>query len=151
MTTPILVVDDDPTYFELLEVAAQRVIGDRFEWSHLEDGQDVLPFLERADAGEAPWPHIVLLDLRMPRMGGLEVLQKLEADPRFRRIPIGLMSSSDIPGEIRRAYEAGANFYVTKPMAFRDLEALVSRLAAFWLDTARVPDHSATLDDDLLQ
>jgi CheY-like chemotaxis protein len=92
-------------------------------------------FKARAD-GE---PAFVLLDLKMPKVDGLEVLQQLKSDARLKHIPVVMFSSSDNPRDIRRSYELGANAYVIKPLGCGKFNETLKQIAAFWVKFNETP------------
>ncbi len=135
----LLVVDDNHADRELLKILLKRV--DRpHEVYFATDGMDALDFLHcRGPYFDAPRPNLLLLDLNMPRMNGLDLLKRLKADPEFRVIPVVMFSSSASAGDIRKAYEAHANCYVQKPANLDRAHQLIQALEAFWMDVAILP------------
>jgi CheY-like chemotaxis protein len=101
------------------------------------DGVEVLEFLfcNEVTSTDIPrtMPRLLLLDIHMPRLGGFKVLERLRADERTRRLPVVMMSSSDLETDKREAYRLGANDYVQKPMGFTETCETVSRLERDWL------------------
>jgi CheY-like chemotaxis protein len=85
-----------------------------------------------ADRETYPLPKLVVMDIKMPRRSGFEVLEWLKSDPLLRRIPVVIVSSSDNPMDIDRAYELGANAYMVKPMDFRAVEHLFQSITHYW-------------------
>ena len=102
-----------------------------------EDGQEALDYLR----GEGAWtgrdisetPAVVLLDLKLPRIPGLEVLRLIRADPRIRRIPIVILTSSKEEEDIAAGYDLGVNSYVRKPVDFKEFEVAIEHLGLYWL------------------
>ena len=84
-------------------------------------------------------PVVVVLDLKMPRVDGFEVLTRIKADPRLKRIPVVIFSSSREEEDIARSYELGANAYVVKPVDFREYAAALKDMASFWTRTNEPP------------
>ncbi len=121
----ILSVDDDDNDAFLLR-SALRAKGFAGTVNYAMNGEEAIAHLEAA--GEAGFPHLVLLDLKMPRMNGLEVLQWMRAREETRDLPVVMFTSSDHREDIRKAYAYGANYYVVKPAIYDDLTALVDRL-----------------------
>ena len=107
------------------------------------DGQQALDYLFREGefAGRAgsDLPTVVLLDVNLPRVSGLEVLERLRADPRTRLLPIVILTSSDEEQDRLRSYENGANSFVRKPLDFAELAETVARLGIYWLATNEPP------------
>jgi CheY-like chemotaxis protein len=99
------------------------------------DGEEALDYLfrRRVYAGRTPGNPIVLLaDLKMPKVDGLEVLRQVKSDPALKGIPVVMLTSSREEGDLLRSYELGVNAYVVKPVEFSDFVAAVSRLGGFW-------------------
>ena len=107
------------------------------------DGQQALDYLfgEGEFAGRAGMdlPTVVLLDVNLPRVSGLEVLERLRADPRTRLLPIVILTSSDEERDRLRSYENGANSFVRKPLDFTEFAETVARLGVYWLATNEPP------------
>jgi len=107
------------------------------------DGQQALDYLFREGefAGRSipDFPTVVLLDVNLPRLSGLEVLERLRADPRTRLLPIVILTSSDEERDRLRSYENGANSFVRKPLSFTEFAETVARLGAYWLATNEPP------------
>jgi two-component system response regulator len=132
----VLIVEDSVDDQDLMRLAmdqAQRP----FETEFVADGQEALEWVFRrgAHAERDPWsfPALILLDLKLPLVGGLEVLRALRQDPEGRRIPVVVLTTSAMPSDILQAYELGANAFVQKPAKFQELVALVQAIQAFWL------------------
>jgi CheY-like chemotaxis protein len=96
-----------------------------------------------ADRKAYPLPKLVVMDIRMPRRSGFEVLEWVKHDPRLRRIPIVIVSSSANPADINRAYELGANAYMVKPVNYREVERLFQSLTHYWGLECAKPDLEA--------
>ncbi len=107
----------------------------------LRDGVEALDYFfgrgtEAAQSAEET-PRLILLDLKLPKVGGLEVIQALKGDPRTRRIPIVVFTSSSEPQDLSRSYDLGANGYLVKPVDFAQLSELIRLLGAYWLRVNR--------------
>ena len=130
----ILLVEDSQRDAELVLAALteNRLVN---EVVHVRDGADALDYLHRRGefatrgAGE---PAVVLLDLKMPRVDGLEVLHQMKADPLLRLIPVVVMTSSREEGDVLGSYELGVNAYVVKPVGFPAFIDAVKQVGAFW-------------------
>jgi CheY-like chemotaxis protein len=132
----ILLVEDNEADIELTERA--------FEAEHLanrievvRDGEAALDFLfcrgEYAHRSFNTPPRLVLMDLKLPKVHGLEVLQQVKADARTRAIPIIVMTSSTEEGDLVRSYHYGVNSYIQKPVDFKDFQRIVKTLGLYWL------------------
>ena len=104
---------------------------------------EVLDYLYRGDATSGWRPDLILLDLNLPKKGGLEVLAEIKADEEFRQIPVVVLTSSSAPQDINRAYALNANRYITKPSDLSELFSVVGELGKYWTDGAKL---SAWLD-----
>ena len=104
---------------------------------HVEDGAAALDYLYGrdiyADRREFPLPHLVLLDLRLPKVDGLEVLKQVKSDDTLRAIPVVVLTTSDAERDLVMAYEYHANSYVTKPVDFTQFSNLLKDLGFYWL------------------
>ena len=107
---------------------------------HVEDGEQAMAFLSREGPyADSPRPDLILLDLEMPRMNGLEVLAAVKEHPDWRRIPVVMMTSSDKEEDVLRAYGKHANCYVTKPVDMDKFIEAVRSIEEFWLSLVRLP------------
>ena len=114
---------------------------------HLSDGEAALAYLTRTgrfgDTAAAPTPRLVLLDLRLPKMDGLDVLRALKSFPELSGIPVVILSSSAAPSDVSRAYAAHANSYLVKPTDFDRLRRMVLDLGQYWLNWNETPARIA--------
>jgi CheY-like chemotaxis protein len=105
------------------------------------DGQEAINYLrgmeKYSDRQTYPLPQLIVMDIKMPRKSGFEVLDSVKHDPLLRRIPIVIVSSSDNPSDINRAYELGANAYMVKPMNFKAVEHLFESITHYWVECAK--------------
>lgn len=131
----ILVVEDDDSDFFLLERAFRKnhITNPIFR---VKDGLDGLHYLqgsgEFSDRTKYPFPDVIILDLKTPRMSGLELLAWIRDHPDCRVIPTVIMSSSEQDIDVSKAYELGANTYFVKPSTFKDLVALTRTIQDYW-------------------
>jgi CheY-like chemotaxis protein len=135
----ILVIDDSEDAVLLTREAMESTESLRI--AHVaSDGIEALRYLRRESPWErAPRPGLILLDLNMPRLDGLETLRALKADPALRHIPVIVLSVSDQPSEIRAAYAEGAAGFVCKPDDFEAFAAVVRELQDYWTLVCRLP------------
>lgn len=126
----ILLVEDNAHDAELtLRALKQRNLANRV---HLcRDGAEAIDFFDSVDAGTAP--KVVLLDLKLPKVDGLEVLQRLKRDARTKAIPVVVLTSSREEPDIEKAYSLGANSYIVKPVDFEAFARAVSDVGLYWL------------------
>jgi CheY-like chemotaxis protein len=124
----ILLVEDDPADVELtLRALSRHNLANRVHT--VRDGAEAIDYLF---AG-APLPKVVLLDLKLPKVNGLEVLRHIKADARTHRVPVVMLTSSREAPDIAEAYELGANSYIVKPVEFESFVKAVSDLGLYWL------------------
>lgn len=145
----ILLAEDDAVVAELVlhtlatHTPAPRVV-------HVRDGVEALDFLYSREQYEhrAPGnPSVVLLDLKMPRVDGFEVLRQVKNDRQLRGTPMVILTSSQEERDVRASYQLGANAYVVKPVEFRRFAFVLQHLETFWLGVnTPPPDHSSTMD-----
>ena len=134
--TVVLIVEDCPNDQALMKLAiAEAKVS--FEIVVVADGQQALDWLFRrgthAERDDQVYPALVLLDLKLPLLSGLDVIKALREDPKGQLIPVLILTTSEMPSDIRNAYAAGANAYLQKPMGFPALVSMVEAIQAFWL------------------
>lgn len=140
----VLLVEDTPEDAELTTRALKKHgLANNLVW--LKNGAEALDFLFAggAYAGrkiDKP-PKVILLDLRMPLVNGIEVLRRLKADERTRRIPVVVLTSSKEEVDIKECYQLGVNSYISKPVAFDEFAKVVSELGMYWLLVNRIPSE----------
>jgi CheY-like chemotaxis protein len=139
MTRPryILVADDNDNDLQLTLMALKRG-GQSHEVAVAHDGVEVLDYLHCRGSFESRHrqnPDIILLDLKMPRMDGMDVLRAIRSDADLRMIPVVMLTSSREDEDVRKCYQLGVNAYVVKPVDFQQFMAVVQETEAFW--TAR--------------
>ena len=138
----ILIVEDNPQD-EMLMLRALRKANVANRIDIVRDGQQALDYLfgegEFAGRAATELPAVVLLDIGLPRLSGLEVLERLRADPRTRLLPVVILTSSDEERDRLKSYQNGANSFVRKPVAFAEFAEMVVRLGFYWLATNDPP------------
>jgi DNA-binding response OmpR family regulator len=132
----ILLVEDDANDAETTTIAlSESKVRNKCFW--VRDGQEALEFMSctgpYAQRDPARMPKVILLDLKMPKVGGLDVLRTLKADERTRSVPVVIMTSSSQESDVAESYDLGANAYVVKPVNFTEFSAVVGQLGMFWL------------------
>lgn len=134
---PILLVEDNPMDLDLTKRAFKaRHLINRIEIAR--DGEEAIAWIPRWEAGE-PQPLIILLDLKLPKVNGLEVLRTIKEHPKYTVIPIVVLTSSSEDADIQKAYKLGANSYILKPVNFDKFIAVASEIEIYWLATTTLP------------
>ena len=128
----VLLVEDNPDDLELaLHAFKQNRVSDRIQVAR--DGAEALQLLFAAADTESHLPRVVLLDMKLPKVDGLEVLRRLRADPRTRRLPVVMLTASAQEHDIIESYELGVNSYIVKPVEFKRFSETVVQLGLYWL------------------
>ncbi len=128
--SPILLVEDNPMDVDLtLRAFKRRKITNPVVVAR--DGEEALAFIPRWEAGE-PLPLVILLDLKLPRVGGLEVLRRLKEHPTFRAIPVVVLTTSGEDSDVKTAYGLGANSYIVKPVEFDKFMEVAAQIELYW-------------------
>ncbi len=146
MITTLLLADDDPDDRMLFRDALEEA-----RWAvHLrevEDGVELIDYLQRrgkyADPADSPRPGVILLDLKMPGLGGLQALEVIKQTEFLCRIPIVVLTTSSAEEDITGAYDLGANSYVVKPSSFSTLVEIMQSLEKYWLEVVTLPPTGA--------
>ena len=138
----LLLIEDQPSDAELaLRALEDLELGGRIQL--VEDGAEALDFVfgrgEYAHRSSTNGPGLILLDLKLPKVSGHEVLRELKSDERTRQIPVIVLSSSKEDRDVERCYEMGLNSYVVKPVDFGRFTETVQRIGTYWLDTNERP------------
>ena len=132
----ILLVEDNEAHAELV-IRGMRDQQVANLIHHVLDGEQALDYLFArgafANHGKNPRPNLILLDLRLPRVDGLEVLKTIKTTPHLLRIPVVILTSSDAETDIARSYDYHANSYVVKPLDFKTFTKLMKDLGFYWL------------------
>jgi two-component system, chemotaxis family, response regulator Rcp1 len=137
----VLLVEDNPGDVDLVTDAVRDFACDV---SVASDGVEAMRFLRKEGRhAAADAPHLVILDLNLPKMSGREVLAEVKADPALKHIPVVILSSSQAPHDLLEAYRLHANCFVTKPVDLDEFLASVAAIMRFWADVAKLPNASA--------
>ncbi|WP_346830482.1 response regulator [Pseudomonas abietaniphila] len=147
MLKPILLVEDNPNDLELTLVALERSQLAN-EVIVLRDGVEALDYLFRRNQYQdrvAGNPAVLLLDLKLPRLDGLEVLKAIRESDELRSIPVVMLTSSREEPDLQRAYSLGVNAYVVKPVEFKEFVSAISDLGVFWAVLNEPPPGSLRL------
>ena len=129
-TSPTILIADDDEGNAILIRENLEAAGLRNPIRHFRDGQAVLDFLLR-DPARADGPFLVLLDIRMPKVDGIEVLRRLKADANLRKVPVIMLTTTDDAREVTRCHELGCNVYLQKPVDYDRFSDAIRRLGQF--------------------
>lgn len=139
----ILLVEDNPGDIRLVEEAFMDAGVPQHVYV-VENGVEAMAFLRREGRySRAPRPDMIFLDLNLPAKDGRETLAEIKEDPSLRVIPVLILTSSQAPEDIRRAYELYANSYVVKPNTFQELVKVMRSVVGFWFEAVRLPTEEA--------
>jgi CheY-like chemotaxis protein len=138
----IVVVEDDDGHATLIERNLRRA-GLTNRVVRLRDGQEALDYFFGGTPPASDGDSVLLLDINMPRVDGLDVLRRLKADPRTAKIPTIILTTTDDPREIERCYQLGCNVYITKPVEYEAFMEAIRRLG-FFLQIVRVASNRTT-------
>ena len=129
----VLLVEDDPDHAELVRRGLEAY-GSQLQLTHVGDGESALEYLkDRAPRNTPGRPHLILLDLRLPRMDGLEVLREVKASPDLADIPCVVLTTSRAEGDMLKAYRLHANSYLLKPGDYERFVELIAGVERYWL------------------
>lgn len=135
---PILLVEDNPVDLDLtLRAFARRNLANPVHVAR--DGQEALDWIPRWETGE-PLPLVILLDVKLPRVNGLEVLRHLRENPVSQYIPVVMLTSSSEERDVRMAYQHHANSYIVKPVSFDSLMEVATQIELYWCLTNHPPN-----------
>ena len=127
---PILLIEDNPMDLDLTKRAfSKSKLINPIEVAR--DGEEALDYIAHWEAGE-PLPVVVLLDLKMPKVHGLEVLRHLKAHTRFRSVPVVVLTSSSEDHDVETAYDLGVNSYIIKPVSFEKFLKIAEQIELYW-------------------
>jgi CheY-like chemotaxis protein len=142
----VLLVEDNPDHAELIRRAFTER-GAPIALSVARHGEEALDYLfrrrEYQDPARSPRPRVILLDLRLPRVDGLDVLAQIKSSAELRGIPAVVLTTSEADSDVARAYELHANSYLVKPVDFERFEDLVGKVESYWLALNRQPSDGA--------
>ncbi len=137
----ILLVEDNPDHAEITRRCIRKLTPPP-EVQHVLHGEAALDYLFRRkpydDPAKYPWPRVILLDLRLPRLSGIEVLRTIKTHATLRQIPVVALTSSDRPQDLEAAYALHVNGYLVKPVEFKDYHRLLQDFGRFWLTWNRI-------------
>jgi CheY-like chemotaxis protein len=138
----ILLADDDPEDCLLIRDALKEVYP-KHNLQCVRDGEELLDYLcgqnQSKSTQSSPRPDLILLDMKMPRMDGREVLRMLKSNPLFRQIPVVALTTSTSEEDVAYSYDKGINSYITKPVTYRALVDIITVLCKYWFEVVELP------------
>jgi CheY-like chemotaxis protein len=138
----ILLIEDNPVDLDLtLRAFAKRKLVNPINVAR--DGAEALSWIARWETGTA-WPALILLDLKLPKVNGLEVLRQIKAHPQLRTIPVIILTTSDEDTDMQKAYAIGANSYIVKPVDFDKFMDVAAQVELYWCVLNKLPPRQAT-------
>ncbi len=130
LNQPILLVEDNPVDLDLtLRAFKTRKLTNPIEIAR--DGEEALAYIEKWKNGETV-PVLILLDLNLPKVNGLEVLEAIKKHPEFRTIPVVVLTTSFESGDVKKSYQLGANSYIVKPVSFDKFIEVATQIELYW-------------------
>src|SRR5688572_9293559 len=141
----LMAEDDEDDYVIARDVFEDHRIANDLRW--VKDGVELMDYLRRkgeyADPEKSPDPGLILLDLNMPRKDGREALKEIKGDPKLRRIPVIILTTSKAEEDIVRSYDLGVNSFIQKPVDFKQFVDVVRSLTEYWLQVVQLPPNAA--------
>lgn len=137
----VLLIEDDSGDVELTEAALEKSKL-KINLNVVNDGEEALAYLRQEDQyTNASRPNLIVLDLNLPGLSGLEVLSAIKNEQRLKSIPVVVLTTSDAQPDIQSSYQLGANCYVTKPMGLKEFIKIVNSIEAFWFTVVQLPSQ----------
>ena len=138
----ILLVEDEEAHAQLTKRAIRKA-GNANRIDVAYDGEEALDYLfnngKYADKSKYPYPGLILLDIKLPGIDGIEVLQKIKQDPNLKKIPVIMLTTSEREEDIAKSYDYHANSYLTKPVGFKEFEEKIGQIDFYWMILNRPP------------
>jgi CheY-like chemotaxis protein len=135
-TFQIALVEDNPGDVQLIKEIFSTLT-DHADFKLFSDGQQAIDYMSQID--EHAVPHLIILDLNLPKRNGKEVLEVIKQNPRLKTIPVIMFSSSEAVNDIEKSYELQANCYIVKPFDFEEFNDVIQEIWRFWFKTATLP------------
>ena len=138
----ILLVEDEPAHADLTKRAIRKA-GNANRIDIVSDGEEALDYLHNQgkyeDKVKYPMPGLILLDIKLPGIDGIEILKKIKEDPKLKQIPVIMLTTSEREEDIARAYNHYANSYLTKPVGFKEFEERIRQIDFYWMILNKPP------------
>lgn len=138
-SSTILLVEDNDDHADMMASVLERISGD-ITLERVADGEAALLRLQGPQSRELPLPNLLLLDIKLPKLNGLEVLERIKADPALVRLPVVMLTTSNSDRDRRAAEERHANAFLVKPMSFEELQGMLAATTKFWLEHVSARD-----------
>lgn len=142
--TILIAEDDEDDYLLTLEALKEGGVNNEVHW--VKDGDEVMEYLKSLANGakgnngaSGHLPGLILLDLNMPKKDGREALAEIKSNPKFRKIPVIVMTTSSAENDIAKSYDLGVNSFIQKPVRFNDLVGVTKAFANYWIKTVKLP------------
>jgi CheY-like chemotaxis protein len=136
-------IEDNKPDFDLLKEALNTVPDLSIDLINIQNGEDALNFLyKRGEYTTAPTPNLILLDMNLPKINGLEILETIKTDKDLKTIPVIILSGSEADKDIKESYELSANTYISKSFDTKELFKKITTVAEYWFKTAKLPPTS---------
>lgn len=137
----VLLIEDDMGDVELTEAALAKSKL-KINLNVVNDGEEALAYLRReGQYTDAVRPNLIVLDLNLPGLSGLEILSAIRSDQRIKSIPVVILTTSDAHTDISRSYELGVNCYITKPVGLKEFVKIVNSIEDFWFTVVQLPSQ----------
>jgi len=138
----ILLVEDEEAHAQLTKRAIRKA-GNANRIDVAYDGEEALDYLfnngKYADKSKYPYPGLILLDIKLPGIDGIEVLQKIKQNPNLKKIPVIMLTTSEREEDIAKSYDYHANSYLTKPVGFKEFEEKIGQIDFYWMILNKPP------------
>lgn len=136
-------IEDNKPDFDLLKEALKTVPDLSIDLINIQNGEDALNFLyKRGEYTTAPTPNLIILDMNLPKINGLEILKTIKNDKDLKTIPVIILSGSESKKDIKESYELSANTYISKSFDTKKLFKKITTVAEYWFKTAELPSTS---------
>lgn len=139
----ILLVEDNEGDI-LLTLEAFKEMKVKNNVAVVKDGAEAIEFLKKqGESADKTMPHLILLDINMPKLNGIEVLDFIKKNEKFRKIPVVMLTTSSSEADISECYDKSANCFITKPLDFEKFIDVIESIESFWFTTAQLPKNNA--------
>ena len=134
----LLLVEDNDDHASLI-IGIINSTGDMHQIARVSNGEEALSYLDSASGSKDKWPDVVMLDMKMPFLNGIETLTEIRRRERLNDLPVVMVSTSDSRQEIQSAFQSGANSYIVKPLQFDELKIKIRDFVHYWSEISETP------------